>query len=78
MGRDVAPEVPLEAHQVQEQQRPESDAGKGAIVKQKKRKVVRRDPEKRRLQNLQAQKKYRELRLLTQVLKYLLCTSTQA
>lgn len=26
-----------------------------------KRRVVRRDPEKRRLQNIQAQKKYREL-----------------
>lgn len=30
-------------------------------VRKEKRKVVRRDPEKRRLQNLQAQKKYSEL-----------------
>lgn len=29
-------------------------------VRKEKRKVVRRDPEKRRLQNLQAQKKYSE------------------
>lgn len=35
---------------------------KGGTVKGGGQKVVRRDPEKRRIQNLQAQKKYRELR----------------
>lgn len=35
--------------------------GKGVTTEREKRKVVRRDPEKRRVQNLQAQKKYREL-----------------